>query len=913
MQNKSNKTSSSANWLISKFINDSFLEEFYGDLQEMYEIRIASKSKPYAKVMYWVDALHMLFGFTRIRLFKTQNNKTILLKNMLTMAFRSARKQKQFTILNLLGLTLGITTCLFIGLYVFEESTYDTFHEKGDRIYRVNQPMIWNAWDEQFASTGPNVAIALREEAPEFEEITRILSLGAQTIRISDKDDQERLYKETKYFGADENFFDVFSFQVLQGDLATALVDPQSIVITQETAERYFEYEDALNKFIEVKESNGEWRAYTVKAVIANVPNKSHLQFDMLVSFKSYPRMFEDQEWKWIWTAFSTYGLVREGTDIAALTEKIQAVPPKYAEATTTRIFNQSFEDFTKGNPWTLYLQPLNKLYLSSDPENHRFGPTGKPQPLMIFTAIGILILILSSINFMNLSTARSASRMKEIGVRKVLGSHRSSLIYQFIFESILFVALSTIFALGLVYFSLDSFNSLSQKELNISELLLDPYFIGLLISFVFSLGILAGSYPALYLSSFRPIQALKGSMVGGLKGKRLRNVLVVFQFTMSIALVICTFFVQRQLVYASTMNMGFDRENVLQIHNMEQLESKADVLKSNLASNPAVRNIGKSFATPANLWDGERYKAPGPDQITADMSNFRTEAAYLDLLGLEFIAGRNFDTQRIGDKYGVVLNERAVKALGWGTRETYKENSPIGKMVICAFDNEEELELLGIVKDFNYNSLKNEIEPLVIMHHQNDKIWNYGLGRAYLSIRIDQNVIKTSNDLREFIDQVEEEVNQVDPTTLFEYSFMDEDFEATFRSEHRMGKVLNLFSFMTVIIACLGLFGLAAFSAEQRMKELGIRKVLGARISALVISFSAEFTRLMLIAILLASPVAYFLVDQWLTGFAYRTPIKFWVFAISIFSALIIAGFTIGYQSLSAARKNPAEVLKDQ
>ena len=638
MRSNKSERSKLANWVISKLLPDVFLEEFFGDLKELYDYRVEVKGRFYAKLMYWVDTIHLLMGFTSFKIFKTQNNNTIMLKNMFIMAIRSARKQKQFTILNLLGLTLGIAACLFIGLYVYEESTYDTFHEKGDRIYRVNQPMIWNAWDEQFASTGPNVAIALKEEAPEFEELTRLLSLGPQTIRTSIDGESQALFKETKFFGAEHNFFNVFSFEVIQGDLSNALVEPLSLVITRETAQRYFGFEEAVGKFIEVKESNDEWRSYSVKAVIEDVPIKSHLQFDILASFTSYPNMFENSEWKWIWTGFSTYGLVKKDTDIDALRLKIQAVPPKYAALTTTRIFNQSFEDFTQGNPWTLYLQPLNELYLSNDPDSHRFGPTGKSQPIKIFTAIGILILLLSSINFMNLSTARSTVRAKEIGVKKVLGSDRRSLIYQFIFESVLFVLFSTVLALLIVFLTIDSFNTLSNKELTINGLITNIYFLFLMLSFIVGLGVLAGAYPAFYLSSFRPIQALKGSVSGGFKGKYLRNGLVIFQFTISIALVICTFFVQRQLSYASSLDIGFDRNNVLQIHNMEQLGDEVEVIRNSLLKNPMVSDVGKSFATPANVWDGERYKAPGPEAITADMSNFRTEAAYLDLLGVEFL-----------------------------------------------------------------------------------------------------------------------------------------------------------------------------------------------------------------------------------------------------------------------------------
>ncbi len=901
-------------WLVAKCLNSDYLEEFLGDLQEIFEDRVEQKGKTLARLIYCFDAFHLLIGFASFSIFKTQNSNIIMIKTMFRMAYRSAIRQKQFTILNVLGLTIGITTSLFIGLYVYNETTYDAFHEKGDRIYRVNQPMIWNSWDEQFSSTGPNVALALKAEIPEFEELTRLLNLGSQTIRVKGESGEHRFFKETSFFGAEENFLNVFTFNAIQGDIKSALNDPLSIVITKETAEKYFGFGNVIGKSIEVKRYDGVWEDFIVKAVIENVPKKSHIQFDILSSFKSYPEMFEDNEWKWNWTSFSTYALVKKGADIAQLVEKMQAIPPKYAAATTERVFKQSFEDFTKGNLWTLYLQPLSDIYLSSAPDWHRFGPTGKPQPVRIFGAIGLIILVLSSINFMNLSTARSTNRAKEIGVRKVLGSRRKALVHQFIFESILFVAISTVLALVLVSLTIDPFNALAQRGLTVRTIYSSFSFIAVLIGFVLGLGVLAGSYPAFYLSSFRPIQALKGKVNTSFRGKGFRNGLVVFQFTMSIALIICTFFVQRQLQYASSLDIGIDRDNVLQIHNIEQLDEKADVLKSKLLTNPAITHLGTSYATPTNVWDGERYKASHlKDAVSADMSNFRTKEDYLELLGVEFVAGRNFDPEIQSDKYGAILNETAVKALGWGTTDSFIKDSPIGKKVICDFDNELELQVLGVVKDFNFNTIKEEIEPLVIMHSDNDSIWNYGLGRSYISLRLNPIAIQTSEDLQVFLESIEKEIYKIDPSTMFEYSFMDHEFEATFRSELQMGKILNLFSIMALIIACLGLFGLAAFSAEQRMKELGIRKVLGARVISLVVSFSSEFTRLIVIAIVLAIPVSYLLVNRWLSSFAYRTPIEAWVFTVAILCAFIIACTTIGYQSLAAANKNPAEVLKDE
>lgn len=905
-----------ANWLISRLIPSSQLEEFLGDLQEIHEERLEMYGKFRALFHFWIDAFHLLIGFSSLRLFKTQNNSTMMLKNMIKIAWRNAIRQKQFTVLNLLGLTIGIATCAVIGLYVYDESTYDEFHTNGDRIYRVNQPNIWGDWTEQISTTGPNVATALKEEIPEFEQVTRLLSLGSQTVSSGVRGENTTVFKEQRFYAAEENFFDVFSFEFLVGDINTALDEPMNMLLTHETAKRYlgrdYSPEEAIGKNIEVKDYDGSWATYTIRGILADLPEKSHIQLDMLVSVKSFPEMMQAHGWKWIWNAFATYALVVEGADVPAVIAKMQALPSKWAAPTTEQIFNQTVEEFTGGLPWRLELQPLNNIYISGSPSNS-FGPTGNPQFVKIFGAIGLLVLILSSINFMNLSTARSSNRAKEVGIRKVLGSERKALLYQFILESVLFAAFSTMLAFSVVYFSLDAFNNLADKNIELLAHLSNPIFYGIIIAFILIIGVIAGSYPAFYLSSFKPIETLKGKIGAGFKGKGIRNGLVIFQFTISIALIVCTFFVQKQLSYTSSLDVGFAKDNILQIHNIEQMGFNTEKLKTRLETNPTFTKVGKSFGIPPRVYSGDRYKVPGAESEVFQLRNLRTEEDYIDLLDLQFVAGRNFESSRPNDKYKVVLNEEAAKTLGWGTQESYVNDSPIGKKLALASGDEDEFEVIGVVKNFNFTSLKQEILPLVMIHHLNDKVWDYGGGLSYYSMRIDPAKVKNADDLQLLIEDVQSELAQVDGSIPFEYSFMDADFETTFRSEARMGKILNLFTFMALVIACLGLFGLAAFSAEQRTKELGIRKVLGAKVSELVFTFSTEFTKLILIAILIASPIAYFLVDSWLADFAYRTPIDLWVFAAATIAALVIAIATISFQSLRAANRNPVETLKDE
>lgn len=886
------------------FCNPDYVEDIEGDLLERFE----------KKPSNWRFTLEV-FKLLRPGIIKSPSqglklNNYGMFKTMIKIAWRNAIRQKQFTILNLLGLTIGMSTCLMIGLYIHDETTFDSFHQKKDRIYRVNQPYIWGDWDQIMANTGPNVAVALREDAPEFEQITRLLALGSLTTSAGSSS-RSNTFKENRIYAAEENFFEVFSFEFIAGSKKSALADPSTILITEKTMKKFFGQNaiptETIGKNVEIKQFDGSWKVFTINGVLANAPSRSHIQFDMLVSLKSQSEMMQAHGWKWIWTAFSTYGLVKNGTNVDLLEKDIQAIPPKWAPPTTERIFNQSFEEFTDGHPWKLVLQPLNEVYIGGSPSSHSFGPTGNPLFIKIFGAIGLLVLILSAINFMNLSTARATNRSKEVGIRKVLGSARKTIINQFVMESILFVFAGMLLSVGIVSVSLGQFNTLADKDIEILSYLQNPFFYLVALGFIIFAGILSGSYPALYLSSFQPIESLKGKIKTGFKGKSIRNGLVVFQFTISIALVIITFFVQRQLTFVSNLDVGFAKDNILQIHNVEELGFETVSLKNQLLANPKFTEVGKSFGVPPFVWSGDRYKAAGPESPVVQLSNLRIDEDYLSVLGIEFIAGRNFDPKRKNDKYKVILNEEAAKMLGWSTKNA------IGQSVALASGDEQNHEVIGVVENFNFNSVRQEIAPLILIHHHNDNVWDYGAGRSFYSMRLNPETIATTGDLNDLLISLEEDMKKVDPTVPFEYSFLDQEFESTFQSERRMAIIINLFTIMAMVIACLGLYGLAAFSAEQRMKELGIRKVLGASVAELAILFSTEFTRLVFVAVLFACPMAWYFVSEWLKDFAYSTPIEVWVFLFATTAALLIALFTVSYQSLKSARKNPVETLKDE
>lgn len=897
--------------LFCRWVDPIYHEEMLGDLQEMYQERALAKGKPYAQMMHIVDTLHLLLGFSTFRFTLIRNN--FMIKNMLLMAWRHALRQRQATLLNLVGLTLGIATCLIIALYVHHETNYDQMHSKYDRIYRVNQPLIWRNWDLQFASTGPNVALALAADIPEMETITRMFSRGEVNLRIQVGQNDFHYTKEDKFYGAEQNFFEVFDFPLIHGDRTAALLTPNSIILTEEKATSFFGDRNAVGQELEIQSEDGKWETFTVTGVLANIPDQSHLDIDMLFSLRTMDHVLSQNDWKWIWTTFSTYVVVKEGTNMAGLREKIQLLPPKWAGVTTERVFNQTFDEFRAGKPWTLYLQPLSELYLSEGPFNHRFGPTGNPSMVRIFGAIGVLVLLLSSINFMNLSTARSSLRAKEVGIRKVLGSIRYRLIAQFTVESILYVAVSTCFAMGIVVLLIPGFNQLTEKEIALLPHLTNSQVYFVLVAFILLLGMAAGSYPSFYLSAFKPAETLKGKLKTGFKAKGLRNGLVVVQFTISIALIICSAFVHKQLGYVASFDVGFERNNVLQIQNMEQLGEQWRTLQEEWSRHPAVAEIGRSFGTPPGIWEGERYKTKDPEHPVVEVSNFRVDGDYLNVLEVEFIAGRNFALDDFTDKHKIILNETAVKALGWGTPDTWGEDSPIGKQVVQAFDDEHEMEVIGVVKDFNYMGPHIRIAPLMILHYKNDYFWNHGRGPSQLSMRLNPEALRASGGIPALLDQFERDLKERNPSVLFEFSFLDDAFTETFHTEERMGKVLTVFTGMALVIAIMGLFGLASFSADQRTKELGIRKVLGAHVSQLVLTFVGEFTKLIAIAILLGIPLAAWAVSNWLQGFPFHTTMSWWVFAVVGIAALALALMTVGIHSLAAARKNPAITLHNE
>jgi putative ABC transport system permease protein len=739
------------------------------------------------------------------------------------------------------------------------------------------------------------MAETLVNEYPEVELATRIQHTPNMLVRYQDK-----VFNETRFLWVDSNFFDVFSVRMIHGDPKTALKDDHTVVMTLETARKYFENPaDAINKIVNYEDAT----PYRVTGIIANAPENAHFHYGMLSPLSSW-------EWNWrqFWLNHSmfTYVVLPENHDPGQLEAKFPAFIRKYVAPHIKDGLGMSMEEFeTSGSTLEYFLQPITSIHLHSQ-LNGELEPNSDIKYVYIFSLVAFFILVIAGINFMNLSTARSTGRGKEVGVRKVLGSSRQQLIRQFLFESFLLTFAALLIALILVEILLPFFNRIAGKTMDLRYF--DNWYIfpGLLI-FTLVVGFLAGIYPAFFLASFRPVWVLKGAGSLGKNGKSpLRSALVVFQFAISIFLFISTFTVYQQLKYVQNKRLGFNKENVLVIKRGWAIgqkpdgslvetppnETVIDAFKYDLLQNPQIIAVsgtgglpGKEFNSAVAIPEG----APRDEQHPIHW--FLADYDYAETLDLELVEGRFFSRDVSSDTgSAVVINEAAGRALGF-------EKPYLGKRVGFPDNREFYLDIIGVVKDFHYESLHKKIDPLVI-GLQN-------LYRTYVAVRIHP------HNIPETVVFIEKTWSEYIPYKPFEYFFLDDDYDALYRAEQRTGELFTVFSVFAILIACLGLLGLASFTTEQRTKEIGIRKALGASVSNIVMKLSQEFTKWVLIANIFAWPLAWYFMDQWLRDFAYRIDIGILPFILAGFAALLIALLTISYQAIKAALTNPVESLR--
>lgn len=886
-----------AHWLLVRLHPDDTLEEVEGDLDELYTYWYNRSGKTQATLRYLLNVASVLPPFVRRRKTNKQEYyqqrqsrtnsslKFTMIRNYLKIAFRNLRRQTVSTSINIVGLAIGLATCILITLYVQDELSYDRYNEKADRIFQVGLKLRLNGEDVGGPILGPNAARDLQREFPEVLKTTRIRNQGSEFVSYGTTS-----FKEDNLLCADSTFFEVFTIPFLKGDPKRALTEPNTLVLTEPTARKYFGNQDPIGKVLLF---GSEKTPYRITGVVRNVPANSHFRFNMLMSLDGY----DEQHIGWIYNMnFYTYVVLPEKYDYKRLESKIPRLAEKQIGGELQKFLKLSPKQFRgKGDDFGIFLQPLTDIHLYSPFGGTELSPGGNILYVYVLTAIAAFMLLIACVNFMNLSTATAVRRSREVGVRKVLGSEKGQLRQQFLIESVLLAIVALMVGLLIVGLALPFFNQLTGKTLTMSLLTNSFVAAGLVVGTVL-VGLLAGSYPAFYLSSFKPVLVLKGRIATGRGSFNLRSGLVVFQFFITISMIIATVTADRQLRYMKTQKVGFNREQVLVIHDTQMLRNNETLFRDKIIQFPQVIMGSISGQVPIGnsaIDNTAVMSRENPDKLI--MSRFyKVDYEYIPTLGMRVVQGRNFSKSFPTDSSAVILNETAVRALGW-------QHNPIGRELIGHIDDNGVkiyYRVIGVVSDFHFESLRQKIGPLVMF-----------LGRNSGNI-----LVKTHTDkLPQFLASLKQQWESFSPAAPFSYSFLDDRFEQVYVSEQKIEQVLTLLSSLTIFIACLGLFGLATYTAEQRTKEIGVRKVLGASVGSVVALLSKDFLKLILIALVLASPIAWWGMNQWLKEFAYKITIDWWVFALAGLLAVGIALLTVSFQSIKAALTDPIKSLRSE
>ena len=797
-----------------------------------------------------------------------------MFKNYLKVAARNLRKHKMYSLINILGLAVGIAASVLIFLYVADEISYDGFHANADRIYRLTADWS-NKGDSKIHQLGtPSIlARTIRDKYPQAEAVTQLCGpLGDWVIRS-----KEIGLKVVDVFGAEPSFFQVFSFPLIKGDPATALRDPNTIVLSQALAAKCFGPEDALGKTIEIQ-SGGTKNAFRITGIARDVPSNSHFRFEMLVSMKT---IFKGDEPGWTSNNFTTYLLLRSGVTQKLMEDKLVEIDKVYSEGGRTHL------------PWVWTLVPITRIHLNADLVTGN-QPNGSAAYVKLFTIVAVLILFIAGINFVNLATARSAKRAREVGIRKVVGSFKRQIIGQFLGESILLSFFALLLAVGLVQVVLPLYRNLTGRALGLPYFG-SPFVIPGLLGLALAVGFLAGLYPAVFLSSFKQTDVLKGSPLAG-KGRGaliLRHGLVIFQFAVSGLLIIGTLVIDRQLDFVRNRRLGFDKDHVVVVHNAEILGSRLDAFRERLKQRSDILGVSSVGSVPGQ---GTSNWGIGVEGVGADRPlnmNFLTcDQDFAAVLNIRMAAGRFLSRDFPSDVEAMVINEKAADYFGLA--------DPLGKKVRIWWTKKTYL-IIGIMDNVYFESLHRDVRPM-----------GYLLPAAIHSNRRPYLLVKMgSGETAENLAYLRKTWESFSPGLPFEFTFLDAKVEGLYQNDIKAGKIVSLFSFLAIFVSCLGLFGLAAFVAEQRTKEIGVRKVLGAGFSSILWLLTRQFVKWVVVANLIVWPVGYWAMNRWLQGFAFRTSVTVWIFLAGALAAVGIAVITVSSQVLKAAFFNPATSLK--
>ena len=806
-----------------------------------------------------------------------------MFKNFFVNTFRNIKKQSGYLLINVGGLAIGLTSFLFITFYVINELSYDRFHANYENIYRLKVVGVMAGGELDQAITAAPMAQAMLNDYPEVTRAARVTQMGAWLIGFGD-----RKFNEDGVLFADSTFFDVLDFKLKSGDPKSALVRPRSMVLTEEYAKKYFGDQDPVGQKLTVE---SDTVLYTVTGVMQDVPDNSHIKFDILASMSTYPGRANNTFW--VSHNFYTYIVVRDGTDKDLLQEKFQEMVIKYVGPQLQEILGQTVEDFRNaGNEFSYVLEPLKDIHLKGASQ-YSLEPSGSSSTVYIFSVIAILILVIAVINYVNLATARSAGRAKEVGIKKVSGANRLSLIVQFLAESILIVLLSGIIAGILVYALTPLFNQLIGKELsvglydNIKGVL---YVLGLIV-FV---GLAAGFYPAFILASFNPVEVLKGTLSPGSMSKRMRWIMVVFQFTVSIVIIIGSIIVYNQLSFMTRKDLGFDKENLIVIRRPDAFFRQIESFRDQVLQIPGVEKIGISRAVPGTIFSNNAFfNDNDPEKKTYLLNQANVSFDYPEALGVRLKAGRFFSKEYGTDSLAVLINESAVKSLGL--------TDPVGKYILRPSGPQEfqRLQVIGVMEDFNIESLHKAITPVCFT------VMGPGGGDQYATVRL------TGTDVAGTIRSIEEVWRKFTTNQPFQYDFFTDTWNNLYASELKTGKIFIVFSVLAVFIACLGLLGLVTFITNKRTREIGIRKTYGASIQVVMRLLSLEVVFIILISSLIAYPIAFFGSRYWLEGFASKVFINPLIFILATLAVLVVGWLSVSYQTIRAANHNPANALR--
>jgi len=819
-----------------------------------------------------------------------------MLKNYIKTAFRSLYKQRVYSAINIFGLAISIAACLLIVLYVKHELSYDRFFPDAGRIYKMLLARKYPNHVTNYAVVPHSFAKSIRRDFPEVEATLQLFGPNANvvvTYKAAESD--VRSFEENYFVQADCNFFKFFDLELIRGDKRTALASANQVIISERTAKKYFGNEDPLGKVL-----GGDQGENKVTGVFKDLPDASHLRLDLVGSLAGaeFAKFINRENY----TGFDshTYLKLRPGADPHALEAKFPKMVDTYAAAHIERDLGKSWAEYKKaGNGYVYTLQPLTAIHLDPTNIEATITPSGNIKYIYVLSLIAALIVVIACINFMNLATARSAQRAREVGVRKAMGSYRRQLVAQFLTEAILVSVISLIIAVVMVYFLLPSFDNLVEKKL---RLVFSADVVIGLVGFALLVGTLAGLYPAFVLSSYSPVVVLKGNFTGSAKGAWLRNGLVIFQFVISIVLMVCTLVVGEQMQYWQNKNLGFDKSRVLMIKRAFTLNKQTETFIEEVKRLPDVSFAAGSNSLVGNRDDffGDQFQPAGSDEILT-VKSMIVDNDFSKLIGFELKEGRTF-ARETNDSLYVMLNETAARTMGLpnpvGVKLRHIDQGENGAVITKMFT------VIGVVKDFHFQSLRDEITPLVIYSGE-----AFGLrGMGYVAVRL-----KPGGDYQRAISSVEHIWRSFVLNEPFKYEFLDDNLSHSYADEQRSGKLFAVFSGLALVIACVGLFGLSAYTTSLRTREIGVRKVLGASVRGIIYLLSKDFTKLVLIAFVVAAPLAGWLMSHWLQGFAYRVSIGWRAFAIAGLAALAIAVITVSYQSIKTALSNPVKSLKSE